>query len=110
LLVIIPDESHTVPANGLVRLNQPRVTGVSSVSDGNHTPLVPGLDYMIITTTDPWQIQILPLGPSHIQSGAIILVTYTVRSNPSGNYSVFANHFQISLRFWNERANVFFRY
>jgi hypothetical protein len=108
--VPISNESHTVPANGLVRLNQPRAIAVESVTDANHNPLLLGLDYNILKTTDPWQIEILSFGPNHIQPGAIILVTYTVQSNPSGAYSVFANQSQISLRFWREMANVFLRY
>jgi hypothetical protein len=69
-----------------------------------------GLDYYLIQATDPWQIQILTIGPAHIQPGAVILVTYTVQTNPSGTFYTLANQSQIRLSFWHEMAAVFLRY
>lgn len=107
---IIPNESYTVPPSGVFTLTQPREISVTSVTDTNNFPLIEGLDYNVLTTSDPWQIRILPLGPAHIQPGAIVLVTYTIQPNPSGSYSTVSDQAQISLRFWKERANVFVRY
>jgi hypothetical protein len=86
-----------------VVLSQPRAIAIISVTDANNIPLQEGLDYLVVETTDPWQIQILSGGPSHIQPGNVILVTYTVQTNPSGNYSTVANVAQIR---WNFRGDL----
>lgn len=72
----------------------------------------PAGDYDVITTTDPWQIQIYSTGPNHVNVSAspAVQVNYTVQPNPSGNYSVFNNQFQIRLDFWHQRAGVYARY
>jgi hypothetical protein len=106
--LLIADEAHIVPADLLVRLNQPRDTAILSVTDSNHIALAP-TDYAIVTSTDPWQIQILN-PPSTIKAGDLIFVTYTAQSSPSGSYAVLGNQSQLSLRFWKDRANVFVRY
>jgi hypothetical protein len=98
---VIPNESYTVPLNGLVTLKQPVEISITSITDstGNIT-LMPGLDYTVNQVTDPWQIQILNAGPNHILPGATILVTYTIQANPSGSYSTFYNESQVRLDFW----------
>src|SRR5208283_902054 len=93
---VIANESDPVPATGLVPLKQPREISITSVTDSAGTiTLLPGLDYTVNQTTDPWQIQILnspTIIANHILSGsAAILVTYTIQSNPSGSYSTFNN-------------------
>jgi hypothetical protein len=105
----IDNEAHVVPTNGLVQLTQPRDNALISVTDASFNPLQPA-DYNLIQSTDPWRIQINTLGPSHIQPGNTILVTYTVQSNPSGSYSVFANQSQIRLTFWHDRVGAYVRY
>lgn len=107
---LIPNEAYTVPANGLIVLKQPRDVSITSVMTANNIPLIQGQDYNVLQTTDPWQIQIVPLGPAAVQPGSTILVTYTVLSNPSGSYTTFADSAQVTLYFWGERANVFLRY
>jgi hypothetical protein len=107
--VQIDNESHTVPTNGIVILTQPRDRAFIRVTDASSNPLQPG-DYTLIQSTDPWRIQINSLGPSHIQPGATILVTYTVQTNPSGSYSTFANQSQIRVTFWRDRLGVYVRY
>jgi len=91
-------------------LNQPRQIAVNTVTFTNGVPLIEGSDYSVVTTTDPWQIQIISFGPNHVQHGSVVLITYTVESNPSGNYSTWANNAQINFRFWQERINLFGRY
>jgi hypothetical protein len=107
--VQINNESHVVPTNSIVRLNQLRDTAVISVTDASSNPLQ-AADYTLIQSTDPWQIQINPLGPSHILPGQTILVTYTVQSNPSGNYSTFANQSQLRVTFLGDQLGLFVRY
>jgi hypothetical protein len=102
----IDNESHVVPTNSIVRLTQPRDTALISVTDASSNPLQAS-DYTLIRSTDPWQIQINSLGPSHILPGQTILVTYTIQSNPSGNYSTFANQSQIRVTFLGDHVGVF---
>jgi hypothetical protein len=107
----INNESHTVPGTGLVPLTQPRDLSIISVTYGNITLLEgPGLDYTVNQTTDPWQIQINNFGPNHVPSGATILVTYTIQSNPSGSYSTFNNDSQVRLDFWGGLVGIYARY
>ena len=105
----IDNESHVVPVNGIVILSQPRDAALIRVTDASSNPLQP-TDYMLIQNTDPWRVQINSLGPSHIQPGDTILVTYTIQTNPSGSYSTFANQSQIRVTFWRDRVGVFARY
>jgi len=105
----IDNESHVVPINGIAIFTQPRDTALVRVTDASSNPLQPG-DYTLIQNTDPWRIQINSLGPSHIQPGNTILVTYTVQTNPSGSYSTFANQAQIRLTFWRDHLGVYARY
>jgi hypothetical protein len=115
----INGESHTVPPNGLFFLNQPLDVSVQSVTCYNGSTTVtlvrgtaPAGDYDVISTTDPWQIQIYSTGPNHIDlsSSPVVQVNYTVQPNPTGSYSVFNNQFQIRLDFWHQRAGIFARY
>jgi hypothetical protein len=115
----INGESHTVPPNGLFFLTQPLDLSVQSVTYFNGSATVtlvcgaaPAGDYDIITTTDPWQIQIYSTGPNHINlsSSPAVQVNYTVQPNPTGSYSVFNNQFQIRLDFWHQRAGIYARY
>ena len=107
---LIPNEAYIVPVNGLIVLKQPRDVSITSVVTANNVPLLQGQDYNVLQTTDPWQIQILPLGPAAVQPGSTILVTYTVLANPSGSYTTLADSAQVTLYFCNERANVFLHY
>lgn len=102
----ISEESHVVPTNNIIRLGQPRDTALISITDAKFSPLQPA-DYTLIQSTDPWQIKINPVGPSHIQPGSTILVSYTIQSNPSGNFSVFANQSMARITFWHDRVGVF---
>ena len=108
--LLIANEKYTVPNSGLVLLTRPREISIISVTDTNNTPLQLSQDYAVLDATDPWQIQIFSTGPSHINAGATIFITYTVRVNPSGSYSVFANQFQIRLSLWEDMAAVYARY
>ena len=105
----IDNESHVVPTNGIVILSQPRDVAIINVTDASSNPLQPA-DYTLIQTTDPWRIQINSLGPSHIQPGATILVSYTIQSNPSGNYGTFANQSGIRVTFWHDHIGTYVRY
>ncbi len=107
--LLVPNESHAVPINNLVKLTHTRTVAVISVTDSNAIPLDPA-DFLVISATDPWQIQINPFGPSHIQPGAIIQVTYTIQNNPSATSSTFSDSFQIRLSFWDEMAALYARY
>ena len=112
---VIANESYTVPVTGLVPLKQPREISITSVTDSTGTiTLVPGLDYTVNQTRDPWQIQILnsaTIIANHILSGsATILVTYTIQSNPSGSYSTFNNESHVRLDFWGGLAGIYAQY
>jgi hypothetical protein len=118
-LLSINNESHTVPVNGLFFLTQPLDQAVQNVTFNNGSGTVtlvqgaaPAGDYDVITTTDPWQIQIYSTGPNHVNVSAspAVQVNYTVQPNPTGNYSVFNNQFQIRLDFWHQRAGIYARY
>jgi hypothetical protein len=106
--LLIPDESYTVPATGpaVIRLKSPRDISITSITDANHSPL-DSTEYVIIQTTDPWQIQIITGGTHNLQPGSTVLVTYTIQSDSSGSYSVFSDNAHIGLRFWHERAEVY---
>ena len=108
--MVIPNESHVVPVSGLVRLNQPRAVSLDVVTDIKGTPLQLGLDYTVIETTDPWQIQIITTGPARIQPGDVILVTYTILANPTGHYSTLSDDATIRLSFWDNLTSVYLRY
>jgi hypothetical protein len=108
--LILPDESHIVPANGLFQLGQPRVLAILSVTDTNGISLQEGGDYTVNRSLDPWQIHVDSSGPLHVHPGSTVRVAYSVRSNPSGRYSTLANQSQLSLRFWRDMMNVFVRY
>jgi hypothetical protein len=108
---VIANEAHVVPNTGLIILDQPLDITISTITDSSGTIILqPGLDYTVNEATDPWQIQINSGGPNHITPGSTILVTYTVRTNPSGNYSVLANQAQIRLGFWHNKADVYALY
>ncbi len=111
--LFINDESHPVPLTGIFFLNTPRVTSVISAKDSTGTiTLIRGAsgDYDVNTSTDPWQIQVFSSGPNHIAVGQSVQVTYIVQPNPSGNYSVLNNQFQVRLNFWHESADIYARY
>ena len=115
----INNESHTVPLTGLFFLTQPLDLSVQSVTFFNGSVTLtlvrgtaPAGDYDVITTTDPWQIRIYSTGPNHIDltSSPVVQVNYTVHPNPTGDYSVFSDQFQVRLDFWHQRAGVYARY
>ncbi|HTV76468.1 MAG TPA: hypothetical protein VMD57_05660, partial [Candidatus Baltobacteraceae bacterium] len=117
--LLINNESHTVPPTGLFFLDQPLDLGLQSITYFNGSATVtlvqgtaPAGDYDVITTTDPWQIRIYSTGPNHVNlnSSPVVQVNYTVQPNPSGNYSVFNNQFQIRLDFWHQRAGIYASY
>ncbi|HEU6446874.1 MAG TPA: hypothetical protein VFV23_00365 [Verrucomicrobiae bacterium] len=108
--LLIANESHSVPATGLVRLNSPRDTAIVSVTDSTGSiTFLPDIDYTVIKTTEPWQIQLTPTGESKLPADKTILVTYTVQPNPSGDYSQFTDSAQIRMDFWN-MFGVYARY
>jgi hypothetical protein len=106
----IADEAYKIPLIGpmLIRLKSPRDISVTSVKK-NNVNLAPA-EYTVIQTTDPWQIQFFSGGPNNVQPGDSIAVSYTFQSNPSGSYSVFSDNSRISLRFWQDRAEIFAGY
>jgi hypothetical protein len=105
----ISNESHVVPNNGIVLLDQPNALSVQIVTSGTII-LQPGLDYIVNQATNPWQILINSSGPNHIQPGATILVTYTVQSQPTGTYSTLGNQSKVTLSFLNDMADVYVGY
>jgi hypothetical protein len=117
--LLINNESHTVPASGNFFLTQPLDLGVQTVTFFNGSATVtlvrgaaPAGDYDVITTTDPWRIQIYSGGPNHMDLGSspVVQVNYTVQPNPSGDYSVFNDQIQARLDFWHNRAGIYARY
>ncbi len=108
--LFISDESYTVPATGpmIIRLRSPREISVSSVKK-NNIELSPG-EYAVLKTTDPWQLQFFSAGPNNVQPGDTVMVSYTLRSNPSGSFAVFSDNAHISVRFWQDRAEIYARY
>jgi hypothetical protein len=110
--LLIPNESHQLVSGVWVRLNQPRIIAIIQVTtDAAHgnQPLTENVDYYVDRTRDPWQIQISPFSII-IKSGDIVLVTYTVQPNPSGNYSTLSDQAQIRLDLWNGLLGVYGRY
>jgi hypothetical protein len=115
---LIPNESYAVPLSGIFVLKSPRDISVQTVTynDGvvTHTLSAgPGGDYDVITTTDPWQIQVYSTGPNHVpvSSGIVqVQVTYLIQPNPSGSYSTFNNQAEVRLSFWQSRAGIYARY
>jgi hypothetical protein len=111
--LFINSESHTVPLNGLFFLDQPRDLSVVRITDSTGAiTLVEGVagDYEVITSSDPWQIQIHTSGPNHIAAGSTVKVDYTILPNPTGSYSTLNNQFQVRLDFWEQRAGIYARY
>ena len=117
--IAINNESHTVPPTGIFYLNQPNDQSVQSVTYFNGVVTVtliegaaPTGDYVVITTSNPWQIQIFSTGPNHVNlaNNPVVQVDYTAQPNPSGDYSVFTDQFQIRLDFWQQRAGIYTRY
>jgi hypothetical protein len=117
--LLINNESHTVPASGNFFLTQPLDLNVQTVTFFNGSATVtlvrgaaPAGDYDVITTTDPWQIQIYSGGPNHmnLSSSPVVQVNYTVQPNPTGDYSVFNDEAQVRLDFWHNRAGIYARY
>lgn len=107
----IVNESHVVPPSRVVILNQPNDIAIGSVTDSTGTKqLIPGADYTVNESVNPWQIVISVINSANIQPGNGILVTYTAASNPSGNYEVFANQARVTLTFWHNHADVFASY
>jgi len=117
--IFINNESHTVPPTGIFHLNEPNVQSVQSVTYFNGMVTVtlvegaaPAGDYVVINTSNPWQIQIFSTGPNHVNlaNNPVVLVNYTAQPNPSGDYTVFADQFQVRLDFWQQRAGIYARY
>jgi hypothetical protein len=115
----INGESHTVPPTGIFFLTQPLDLSVQSVTFYNGSATItlvqgtaPAGDYDVISTTDPWQIRIYSTGPNHINlsSSPVVQVNYTVQPNPTGDYSVLNDQFQVRLDFWHQRAGIYARY
>ena len=106
----IPDEAHNVPLTGpmIVRLKVPREISITSVKK-NNIELDPS-EWSAIKTSDPWQIQFFNTPINNIQPGDAITISYTAQSNPSGAYSVFSNGSRFSLRFWQDRAEIYATY
>jgi len=107
-ILVIANETHVIPANNIIRLSHPRALVVVSVTDSNNVPLE-ATDYTVIHS-EPWQIQIDPFGPSHIQAGASVQVTYTIQNDPTASSTSFSDAVQVRLSFWNEMASIYARY
>lgn len=107
-VTLIANESHAVQLNNRVRLTHTRALMLVSITDSNNVVLDPS-DYTVIHT-EPWQIQINPFGPSHINPGAQVIVTYTIANEPTANSTSFNNAVQLRLSFWNDLASVYARY
>jgi hypothetical protein len=109
--LLVPNESHAVPLNYIFFLTQPRaVTFVSLTETTGAITYVRGSDYDVITTTDPWQIQIYSTGPNHLAQNQTVKANYIVQPNPTGSYSTFNNGTEIRLDFWQQRAGIYARY
>jgi hypothetical protein len=106
----IANESYTLPTTGplIVRLKTPRDLSIASIQK-NNVSLDPA-EWSAITSSDPWQIQFFTGGPNNLQPGDVVTISYTVTSNPSGNYNVLSDDAHISLRFWHDRAEIYARY
>lgn len=107
-LLLIPNETHVVPANLIVTLKRPRAIVVISVTDSNNIPL-DATDFTVNKTSEPWQIQISPLS-TRVQAGASIQVTYSIENNPNNSTTAFSQAAQVRLSFWNELASIYARY
>ncbi|MGZ5545750.1 MAG: hypothetical protein ACXWIU_13855 [Limisphaerales bacterium] len=105
-ILLIANESHVVPTNSIVRLSHVQALTLVRIVDSNSVPLE-AADYTIIHS-EPLQIQISPFGPSHIQPGAVIQVTYTIIG--TGSSTSFSDAVQLRLSFWNEMASIYARY
>jgi hypothetical protein len=104
--LIIPDESYTLPAAGplIIRLKNPTDLSITSITK-NNAPL-DASEWRAITTFDPWQIQFFSGGAHSIANGDIVVITYVVQPNPSGNYSTTNYTGDIALRFWHDQAGI----
>jgi hypothetical protein len=109
--LFIANETHVVPLNQIFFLNQPRDTMFVSLTDSTGLiTYVQGADYNVITSTDPWQIQILSGGPNNLTAGKVVRANYYAQPNPTGSYTTFNNSAQIRLDFWHDRAGLYARY
>jgi hypothetical protein len=107
----IANEAHTVQPPFLFYLDQPQdVTWVSLTDSTGAITYVQGRDYQLVTSSNPWQVQIFIGGTSIILSGQVVKANYYAQPNPSGSYSTFNNSAQIRLDFWNNHAGLFVRY
>jgi hypothetical protein len=106
----VPDESHVIPTTGpmIIRLKVPRDVSISSVKK-NNIELDPS-EWQAIKTSDPWQIQFFTTPINNVQPGDTVTVSYTAQSNPSGSYATINNSSRVSLRFWQERAEIYASY
>jgi len=112
-ILFVSKESHALPSGQWVRLNQPRVIAISSVTtDAAHgeIPVTENVDYFVDRTRNPWQLQRNPLSIILTDSNNVVLVTYTAQSNPSGSYSTFSDQAQIRLDLWKGMLGLFARY
>ena len=110
--LVVPNESHTLTSGQWVRLSQPRVISIISVTtDAAHgsQPLTENVDYYVDRSANPWQIQISSSGII-IHSGDTVAVTYNVQPNPSGSYSTLNNELQLRLDFLDNRLGIYARY
>lgn len=116
--LFVARESHTATAaNSFFRLKVPRDTSIVSVTgDLSHgfQPLVEGVDYIVDSTVDPWQITIqftsLTVQGLETANGSVkVLVSYNVIPNPSGNYSSLADQFQVRLDLFQQLLSFYSR-
>jgi hypothetical protein len=117
-LAYIAREAHTVTAaNSFFRLKVPRVTSIVNITgDLSHgfQPLIEGVDYIVDSTVDPWQITIqftsLTIQGLQNSSGVVkLLVSYDVVPNPTGCFSSLADQFQVRLDLFNQLVGVYSR-
>ncbi len=112
-ILLISKESHALPSGQWVRLNVPRIIVIVIVAtDAAHgeMPLTENVDYLVDRTRDPWQLQRNPFSTVLTDSNNTVLVTYTVRPNPSGSYSTLSDQAQIRLDLWNGTVGFYGRY
>ncbi len=106
----ISDEAHSIPTIGpmIIRLKQPRDLSITSVKK-NNLELDPS-EWHVNQASDPWQIQFFTSPISNVQPGDTVTISYTAQSNPSGSYSTVTDNCRASLRFWDDRAEIYASY
>jgi hypothetical protein len=106
--LIVPNEPLVLTALP-TPLKLPQDLSIISVTTTNNLPLHEGVDYSLNSNVNPWTLQIILSSPN-VHSGDTVLVTYSVQSNPTGNYATFGDQFQIRLDLWNGLVGLYSSY